>query len=129
AREKWSENQASAIWDASIVKIILGGASNSKDLQDLSTLIGERDEFTDSVTLGHHGTRSNQRSVRRIASFTPDRLRRLPFGTAVTLLRAAPPIVTDLRAWHARAAAAPLQADRTEIDDQHDRDNHTTYPD
>src|SRR5699024_2958486 len=38
AREKWSENQASAIWDASIVKIILGGASNSKDLQDLSTL-------------------------------------------------------------------------------------------
>jgi type IV secretion system protein VirD4 len=31
-----------------IVKIILGGASNSRDLQDLSTLIGERDEYTDS---------------------------------------------------------------------------------
>ena len=44
AREKWSENQANAIWDASIVKIILGGASNSRDLQDLSTLIGDRDE-------------------------------------------------------------------------------------
>jgi hypothetical protein len=29
AREKWSENAAGAIWDASIVKIILGGASNS----------------------------------------------------------------------------------------------------
>ncbi|WP_417235207.1 type IV secretory system conjugative DNA transfer family protein [Arthrobacter sp.] len=116
AREKWSENQASAIWDASIVKIILGGASNSKDLQDLSTLIGERDEFTDSVTLGDHGTRSNQRSVRRIAVFPPDRLRRLPFGTAVTLLRAAPPIVTDLRAWPARSDAAQLQADRTEIE-------------
>src|SRR5699024_1128165 len=97
AREKWSENQASAIWDASIVKFILGGASNSTALQDLSPLIGERDEFTDSVTLGDHGTRSNQRSVRRIAIFPPDRLRRLPFGTAVTLLRAAPPIVTDLR--------------------------------
>lgn len=116
AREKWSENQASAIWDASIVKIILGGASNSKDLQDLSTLIGERDEFTDSVTLGDHGTRSNQRSVRRIAIFPPDRLRRLPFGTAVTLLRAAPPIVTDLRAWPARGDAAKLQADRAEIE-------------
>lgn len=116
AREKWSENQASAIWDASIVKIILGGASNSKDLQDLSTLIGERDEFTDSVTLGDHGTRSNQRSVRRIAIFPPDRLRRLPFGTAVTLLRAAPPIVTDLRAWPARGDAAQLQADRAEIE-------------
>ena len=116
AREKWSENQASAIWDASIVKIILGGASNSKDLQDLSTLIGERDEYTDSVTLGDHGTRSNQRSVRRIAIFPPDRLRRLPFGTAVTLLRAAPPIVTDLRAWPARGDAAQLQTDRAEIE-------------
>ncbi|VEW14171.1 conjugal transfer coupling protein TraG [Brevibacterium casei] len=116
AREKWSENQASAIWDASIVKILLGGGSNSKDLQDMSTLIGERDEYTDSITLGDHGTRSNQRSVRRVAIFPPDRLRTLPFGTAVTLLRAAAPIVTDLRAWPSRADAAQLQSDRAEIE-------------
>jgi type IV secretory pathway TraG/TraD family ATPase VirD4 len=50
AREKWSENAAGAIWDAAITKIILGGASNSRDLQDLTTLIGERDEITDSTT-------------------------------------------------------------------------------
>src|SRR5699024_12610922 len=49
ARDKWNEHQAGAIWDASIVKIILGGASNSRDLQDLSTLIGERDELTDKI--------------------------------------------------------------------------------
>ena len=116
ARDKWSENQAGAIWDASIVKILLGGASNSKDLQDLSTLIGERDEYTDSITLGDHGTRQNQRSVRRVAIFPPDRLRTLPFGTAVTLLRAAPPIVTDLRAWPARADADQLKTDRAEIE-------------
>lgn len=99
ARDKWSENQAGAIWDAPIVKVILGGASNSKDLQDLSTLIGERDEFTDSVTLGDHGTRANQRSVKRVPILPPDRIRTLPFGTGVTLLRAAPPIMTDLRPW------------------------------
>ncbi|HOC14329.1 MAG TPA: TraM recognition domain-containing protein [Propionicimonas sp.] len=29
ARDRWSEHQAGAIWDASIVKIILGGASTS----------------------------------------------------------------------------------------------------
>lgn len=57
ARDKWSENQAGAIWDASIVKIILGGASNSKDLQDLSTLIGERDEFTDPQDVAILGRR------------------------------------------------------------------------
>src|SRR5690625_7733348 len=84
ARDKWNDNAAGAIWDASIVKIILGGASNSKDLQDLSSLIGERDEYTDSVTLGDHGTRQNQRSVRRGSIFPPDRPPTLPFGTAVT---------------------------------------------
>src|SRR3546814_18421448 len=65
ARDKWSENKSAAIWDASIAKIILGGASNSRDLQDLSTLIGERDEFTESVILGDHGSRprSEERRV------------------------------------------------------------------
>ncbi|GAA1487404.1 type IV secretory system conjugative DNA transfer family protein [Brachybacterium sacelli] len=116
AREKWSDNAAGAIWDASIVKIILGGASNSRDLQDLSTLIGERDEYTDSVTLGDHGTRSNQRSVRRVPILPPDRIRTLPFGTGVTLLRSAPPIVTDLRPWPSRPDAAQLKTDRAEIE-------------
>lgn len=116
ARDKWSDNAAGAIWDASIVKIILGGTSNSKDLQDLSTLIGERDEYTDSVTLGDHGSRSNQRSVRRVPILPPDRIRTLPFGTGVTLLRSAPPIVTDLRAWPSRPDANQLKDDRAGIE-------------
>lgn len=116
ARDRWSENQASAIWDASIVKIVLGGASSSRDLQDLSTLIGERDEYTDSVTLGDRGTRSNQRSIRRVPILPPDRIRTLPFGTGITLLRAAPPIVTDLRAWPDRPDSAQLRSDRAELE-------------
>ncbi|MDS2172411.1 TraM recognition domain-containing protein [Nesterenkonia sp. CL21] len=116
AREKWSDNAAGAIWDASIVKVILGGASNSRDLQDLSTLIGERDEYTDSVTLGDHGTRSNQRSVRRVPILPPNRIRTLPFGTGVTLLRASPPIITDLRAWPTRPDAASLKEDRAGVE-------------
>ncbi len=116
ARDRWSEHQASAIWDASIVKIILGGASNSRDLQDLSTLIGERDEYTDSVTLGDHGSRSNQRSIRRVPILPPDRIRTIPFGTGMTLLRSAPPIVTDLRAWPNRPDATQLRTDRDELE-------------
>lgn len=116
ARDKWNEHQANAIWDASIVKVILGGASNSRDLQDLSALVGERDEYTDSVTLGDHGTRSNQRSVRRVPIFPPDRIRRLPFGTGVVLLRSAPPIVTDLHPWPSRSDAGQLANDREEIE-------------
>jgi len=116
AREKWSDNAASAIWDASIVKIILGGASNSRDLHDLSTLIGERDELTDSTTIGDHGSRSAQRSVRRVPIMPPDTIRTLPFGTALLLLRAAPPIVTRLRTWTSRADAKQLQDDRASIE-------------
>jgi type IV secretory pathway TraG/TraD family ATPase VirD4 len=116
ARDRWNEHQASAIWDAAIVKVILGGASGSRDLQDISNLIGERDETTDSVTLGDHGTRSNQRSIRRVPILPPDRIRRLPFGTGIVLLRSAPPIITDLHAWPTRPDARQLAADRTAIE-------------
>ncbi|GAB7003933.1 hypothetical protein JCM18899A_14050 [Nocardioides sp. AN3] len=102
ARNRWGEHAASAIWDAAIVKVILGGASASKDLQELSILIGERDETTDTISTGDYGSRSLQRSIRRTAILPPDRIRTLPFGTGLVLLRSAPPIVTDLRPWTSR---------------------------
>ncbi|OJV75932.1 MAG: type VI secretion protein [Cellulomonas sp. 73-92] len=116
AREKWGENNANAIWDASIVKVVLGGASNSRDLQDLSTLIGERDESTDSVTTDAYGARSTQRSLRRLAILPPDVLRTLPFGTGVVLLRTARPIITDLRAWTTRRDAHQLREQRAAVE-------------
>ncbi len=116
AREKWGENNANAIWDASIVKVILGGASNSRDLQDLSTLIGDRDETTDSVTTDAYGSHSTQRSVRRVPILPPDVLRTLPFGTGVVMLRTARPIITTLRPWPKRADAAQLREDRAHVE-------------
>lgn len=117
ARETWSDNAAGAIWDASIVKIILGGASNSRDLQDLATLIGERDEITDSTTIGDHGSRTAQRSIRRVSIMPPDVIRTLPFGTGLILLRAAPPIVAKLRAWTRRKDASELQTQRRLVEE------------
>ncbi|MBT2486632.1 MULTISPECIES: TraM recognition domain-containing protein [unclassified Microbacterium] len=117
AREKWGENQANAIWDASIVKIILGGASNSRDLQDLSTLIGDRDETTDSMTTDAYGAHSSQRSIRRVPILPPDMLRTLPFGTGVVMLRTARPIITNLRPWPSRADAKQLRTDRGEVEE------------
>lgn len=116
AREKWGENNAMALWDSSIVKIILGGASNSKDLQDLSALIGERDEHTDSVTTDAYGAHSSQRSIRRVAIMPPEVLRTMPFGTGIVMLRSARPIVTNLRRWTARPDAGQLKSDRAEIE-------------
>ncbi len=39
----------------------------------------------------------------------PETIRTLPFGTALVLLRSAPPLVTDLRPWTARKEAVQLQ--------------------
>jgi type IV secretion system protein VirD4 len=116
ARDKWGHEKAGAIWDSAIVKIILGGGANPKDLQDISALLGERDDTTVSVNRDSLGGRSYQSSIRRVPVMPADTLRMLPFGTAVTLLRAAPPIVTDLRQWTARPDAEVLRADRAEVE-------------
>lgn len=79
-------------------------------------MIGERDEFTDSVTLGDYGSRSSQRSVRRVPIMPPDRIRTMPFGTGVLLLRSAPPIIVDLLPWPKRSDAASLKRERSEIE-------------
>ena len=46
----------------------------------------------------------------------PDMIRTLPFGTALVLLRSAPPIVTRMRTWTDRPDAAQLRTDRTGIE-------------
>lgn len=116
ARQRWGEHAAYAIWDASIVKITLGGASNSRDLHDLSSLIGERDDTIESVTVDAHGSRSRQQSVRRVPVMAPDMLRTLPFGTGIILLRTARPIIADLRPWTIRPDAKILAAQRSDIE-------------
>ena len=116
ARDKWGDHAAGAIWDASIVKVVLGGTSAARDLQDLSALIGERDERTDTISVGDYGSRSLQRSMRRVAVMPPEAIRTLPFGTALVLLRSAPPVVTDMRPWTVRRDAEELRIDRTAIE-------------
>jgi type IV secretion system protein VirD4 len=116
ARDKWGDHAAGAIWDASIVKVVLGGTSAARDLQDLSALIGERDERTDTISVGDYGSRSLQRSMRRVAVMPPEAIRTLPFGTALVLLRSAPPVVTELRPWTARRDSEELRVDRTAVE-------------
>ncbi|PKH41712.1 Type IV secretory pathway, VirD4 component, TraG/TraD family ATPase [Nocardioides alpinus] len=116
ARDKWGDHAAGAIWDASIVKVILGGGSSARDLQDLSALIGERDERTDTISIGDYGSRSLQRSTRRVPVMPPETIRTLPFGNALVLLRSAPPLVTDLHAWTSREDAEELREGRALVE-------------
>ena len=91
---------------------------SNPDLAALAGAYGIATEFwdtigLDSVTLGDYGSRSNQRSVRRVPILPPDRIRTLPFGTGVILLRSTPPIITDLHPWPKRADGEKLRLDRS----------------
>lgn len=116
ARAVWSEHAASAVWDAAIVKLILGGGSTARDLDDLSRLIGQREEKHTSTSVGADGRRSTSTSTTRVAVLEPHQLRTLPFGTAVLLLRSARPIMLSLSPWTTRRDAARLRSDRAELE-------------
>ena len=118
ARETFGEHLANTIWDASVVKLLLGGAENPKDLQDIVALIGDRDDETVAVTRGPRGETTRQTSYRRIPILDTGTLRTLPFGQAVLLLRSAPPIALSLRPWTARRDADQLREDRATIEDR-----------
>ena len=116
ARTVWGEHAAAAIWDAAIVKVILGGGSHARDLQDLSALLGDREEQTTSTSRGRDGHTSTSVSTHRVPILPPARLRTLPFGTAVLLLRSAPPIALTLSPWTSRPDAGRLTADRAAVE-------------
>ena len=116
AREKWGEHAADAIWDASTVKLILGGMGLVRDLDDLSRLIGERDENTISISRGGGTRSSTSTSLRRVPTMPPDLLRTLPDGLGALLLRRTKPAVVDLSHWQERDDATQLRCDQRALE-------------
>lgn len=106
ARHKWGEQAAVTLWDASTTKIILGGGSDAGDLRDLVFVIGDRDEVTWVESRGYDGGRSRSSSLRRIPILDSGRLRTLPDGAAMLLLRSLPPAVIRMRQWTHRTGSA-----------------------
>lgn len=115
ARDKWKEQPAAAIWDAAIVKIVLGGQSNASDLENLSKLIGNRDDQTVSVSRDASGGRSTSTQLRTVPIMDPARVREMPFGTGVLMLRTAKPMLLDLIKWSDRRDNAALNSDKAEL--------------
>jgi type IV secretory pathway TraG/TraD family ATPase VirD4 len=109
ARAVWGEHAAAAIWDAAIDKVILGGGSTARDLDELSRLIGTTRQPIQSHTSGHDGHRTTSHTTAETPILDPAALRTLPFGTAVLLLREAPPIALTLRRWTSRGDATTLR--------------------
>ncbi|MFD1055914.1 type IV secretory system conjugative DNA transfer family protein [Terrabacter terrigena] len=117
ARAVWGEHAASAIWDAAIVKIVLGGGSNARDLEDLSKLIGTREREVISRSTGGDGRWSTSSSTSEVPILEPARLRTLPFGTSILLLRSARPIELTMQPWSERPDATTLHCNRAALEE------------
>lgn len=116
ARDRWGRDAAGAIWDAAIVKLVLGGSANADDLADLSCLIGDREvrEWSETRT-GSATPASTSSSTRRRPILEPADLRRLPLGHGL-LLRSDAPIMLRLTLETARRDAAELAAGRAHFE-------------
>ena len=101
ARQKWGDHGGQAIYEASACKVILGGLSNARDLEDTSAVLGE-------VEVRRSSTSRSKADVTINDSWTSERVlkiagvREIPFGEALILHRAAPPVRATLEAYDHR---------------------------
>jgi len=120
ARDRWGREAAQAIWDSATAKIVLGGVGSADDLNDISRLVGERDQLEHSrsqpVGIGQSGG-SVSTSLRRVPILDPATLRTLKFGYGVLLFRSSHPIMLTLRPWTARPDAKQLRAERAAVEE------------
>jgi type IV secretory pathway TraG/TraD family ATPase VirD4 len=109
ARSRWGEHEAMIMWDNAAVRIIMGGAGNVDDLEDISRLMGEADEVRSTVSSGPGGRRvSESTAPRRVLS--SEEIRTLKFGSALVVARAARPVEVRLTPWWKRSDVDQIAA-------------------
>ena len=112
-RARWGRDNADTMWGSSAIKLVLGGASETDDLERLSKLLGERRVRRVSTSRSQGSNWSRQVSSERERVLPVEAIRQLPVGQGLLLYRSLPPAVVDLTPWWRRrdAAAFRLGAD------------------
>ncbi len=105
ARARWGEHEAMIMWDNAAIRVIMGGAGNVDDLEDISRLMG------DVRSPGWSKTRFEGRRV-----LSPEEIRTLKFGTAVVVARAARPVEAVLTPWWKRADGDHIAAEKAKTE-------------
>ncbi len=81
ARHAWGKEMGDALLDFNNAKVVLGGLSDAQDLQDLSTLLGQRDEVvmqsSRSGRLGVLEPGDHSWSWRQVPVMRPDEIREI----------------------------------------------------
>ncbi|WP_089102410.1 type IV secretory system conjugative DNA transfer family protein [Streptomyces hyaluromycini] len=105
----WGEMGMDALWSAATVKLLGAGLDDADFVQKISTLVGQHDVRTPSVSRSRDGT-SHSYSYRQEAVLPPERIRALPKGTALLLATGVKPALIRLRPWYKEPGADAISA-------------------
>ncbi len=109
-RSRWGRDEADTMWGSAPIKMLLGGAAETDDLERLSRLLGERTVRRVSTSRGQGATWSQSSSAERERVLPVEAIRQLGVGQALMVYRNLPPAVVDLPAWWQRADAEVFRA-------------------
>ena len=115
-KARWGEHGHDTIWN-NTSKLIFGGLSLARDLEDISRACGDRDTW--EHVKGGDGKRTRQTGKER--TILPERLRKLDKGTALFLHRGVRPVITHLtpvweRPGYTPATLRPVTAEFVPLD-------------
>ncbi|MCX4904450.1 type IV secretory system conjugative DNA transfer family protein [Streptomyces sp. NBC_00878] len=105
----WGEVGMDALWSAATIKLLGAGLDDADFVQKISTLVGQHDVKTPSISRSKDGT-SRSYSYRQEAVLPPDKIRALPKGTALLLATGVKPALIRLRPWYKEPGAGVISA-------------------
>ena len=104
-RARWGRDEADTMWGSAPIKLVLGGASETDDLERLSKLLGERRVRRVTTSRSQGSSWSRQVGTERERVLPIEAIRGLPVGQGLLLYRSLPPAVVDLQPWWERRDA------------------------
>ncbi|GAA2405171.1 hypothetical protein GCM10010191_11210 [Actinomadura vinacea] len=110
ARARWGSDEAMIMWDNAAVRVIMGGAGNVDDLEDISRLMGEIEEKRRTFARNSDGTRREGVHIRDQRVLEPEEIRTLEFGRAVVVARSSRPVEVQLTPWWQRKDGKQIAA-------------------
>jgi hypothetical protein len=105
----WGDKGMDSLWGAAIVKLIGAGGDDPRFAADASSLIGEHDVATMSLTRDGSGTVSRPVSARRQRIVGPEDVRALERGAAILLASGARPALLRLDPWFRQPGTPALE--------------------
>lgn len=105
----WGDVGMDALWSAATIKLLGAGLDDADFVQKISTLVGQYDVRTPSISRSKDGT-SRSYSYRQESVLPPDKIRALPKGTALLLATGVKPALIRLRPWYKEPGAGAIAA-------------------